>query len=1180
MKSSFKAIVFVILGILGIYSITTVYAADASVGVSAIFINPKDEVKLHSNLDPKIGLLLAEASTPTASAQQNNSPSASVTPTVGNGTQSQNNQTIASSAPAYYVYSSRYDIALGYNPERLVVENLAGTFVISTWDEYEKYKVVPIAGQNLENALSTVNLKEYKFKNNEELVNAVLTWVKGQVYKQKAKFGDMAKEGDIYVVPFTYKELDYSALWQAYTRKAKKIDLNNYYVDKKGAVYLFVKDNVLIAIYAYNVSDHKEELKNIVGFKANLYIAPKFIKEAEYRIYGTNILFTFNQRYWIVMPNKNSLYMEFYHSKYESQPAYAALYSSTAKVFIAPELAYKEVTDEFLRERAISMGASDIKLSDPKLDDKTAKQKAEAKVSKVSTKHLTFYCYTSDEVEKEWGGYKPTDPAKKPKEYKQLCIAGKGKSVVVIRATLIKDSEGEKFYNSMLQSIYIEGTEDATANTTITPSPVSWFLDDQLHIVPVVKAAQAPTSVQPLDTGSLLGPLGTVKVFNLNCINFRVPVNKTTQAARIANKVYTLCGAGMGSGFAVDETHIVSNAHVMSPPPFMTLVDVYYSAVKAISAGKILSRAIDHGLSKDMVTLATAAVQYYQKQGARFSNYSNAVKGVALRLLKDTVTTATQDNVQRASNTIWATVAKNGYFAVQGDSIILKNSAQMSKVQLLKDYDITPNLLVSVLGTRALSQGLSLKPDLALGKVSSSLKVVPLPIKEESSYSPGAKITVIGYPGLIETSNILSVKNTYPTVTKGTISGVKNAAGANFKIVQINAAVAHGNSGGPVIDDTGKVVGVLTYSFSAGTQDAADLAGAVDIQEVRSILDGQHVSYNKSALTTKVLEAVSEYKKSHFKNAKKILEEVKQHNPTYFSYVLDPVLSKLQLYIDQGLDKSGFSLSPDMFGKYLLPVVGGLILIGLGIVFIKVLPKKKSNQPEVGAYSKVSQSPLSNTLPQIGSTPSGAGPTQQSATLETPGTPVVSTPSPAPTTVQSPGMQGPQTVPSNSTPSAYGESGMGQQSSAPAYNTNIPTSFEGQQTNTYQPEIQSTQAQAGASTGVASNTMSTSNANLEPVQNSGVPAAATQTTGTFQNSQMPGPVQQPGVGTSTYAQGVNQPQETAQPGAGLNTGTLETTPFQQQGNTNAPNPAPGGVVQNNSIPATSTTTNAPTPPVV
>ena len=861
--------------------------------------------------------------------------------------QTNNQQTTAQSVnnakvPAYYIYSSKYDIALGYNPTRLLVEDTGFSFDISTWQEYKKYSVLPVVGRNLEQALTESNLREHKFKTTEELINAVLPWLKGKAYKNDPQFGAMSKEGDMYVMPFTYKDLDYSALWQAYARKAKNVKLTDYYVARKGAVYMFKKGDVLIGVYAFNIDDAKKELDKIKGIRSNLYVSPKFIKDMEYRIYGTNIFVTLNQRYWITTPGKHHIFFTFYHGKYETKPEFAALYTSTAQVLVVPEEAYKEVSPEYLKESVIAMGASDLQLRDPKLSQVDAKKKAEAKVSQIGTKHMTFYCYTGTPTEIKWGGYKPKDANAKPLQYKQLCAAGQGKTVLIVRATIVKGSTGEKQYNKMLQSFYIEQEAASTASTA-TPTPVSEVLDGRIHIVPVVKAATDDTEIEPLEIGNVLGPLGTIKLFDLSCINFRVPVNKTTQAARIANKIYTLCGGGSGSGFAVDDTHILSNAHVMSPPPFLILVEVYYSAAKAISAGKVLPRAIDHGLTKDMMTLATAAVSYYQKQGVRFSNYSSAVKGIALRLLKDTVTNATKDSVHRATNSVWATVGKNGYFTIQGDSIILKNSAQMAKVQVLKDYDITPNLLVSVLGSRALSQGLSLKPDLALGKVSMNLKVVPLPIQEESTYGPGTKITVIGYPGLIESSNVLSVKSTYPTVTNGSVTGIKNAAGAKFKIVQISAAVAHGNSGGPVLNKEGKVLGVLTYSFSAGSQDSADLAGAVDIQEARAMLDSQHIVYNKSALTAKVLEAMSEYKKSHFKNAKKLLEEVKQENPAYFGYVLNSVLSKMQLYIDKGLDKSGFVISPEMFGKYLLPAIGGLLVLGLVIVLIKIFAKNRSS---------------------------------------------------------------------------------------------------------------------------------------------------------------------------------------------------------------------------------------------
>ncbi len=863
--------------------------------------------------------------------------------------------------PVYYSYSPKFDIALGYDPRRYVVENMVGEFDISTWEQFDKYKIVPVTGTNLESALGSVNLREFKFKNPEELINATLEWLKGRVPRKNVKFQKLAKNNDVYFLPFSYQALDYSALWTAYAKKDKNIDLKKYSKTEQGAIYLFFKDKTLFAIYAFNLTNPKEELENISAFRKNLYVSPSFVKEREYQIYGTDIVFKFNPKYWFVTPEKRTLYMTFYHNKYETRPEYAALYDTTAQVFIAPETTYKKITEEDLKERAIEMGASDLRINS---SNKEAEKQAAKHISKVQTPHLTFYCYISPPRERPWGGYKPAQASQKPQEYRKLCVTGKDQTAFSVRATIIKNTEGEKYYNKLLNSFYIESTEVQTT-TTPTPTKLSNLLDGNIHLIPRVKAAPA-AQVSSFDIGSILGPLGTLKIFELGCINFTIPSNKITTAANLANKSYKLCDGGTGTGFAVNDSYILSNAHVMSPPPFMVLADIYFGAMKSLSRGRPLPQSLDGGLTRDILNLSAAAVKYYQQRGARFSSYNNAVRSIALELLKQTIVDASEKHLRRLSNEVWATAGKNGYFSIGTNSINIKNSHLMTKVNVVKAYDITPNLLVEIAGQRALARGASLKPDLALGKASAHLKVVPIPLQKQPTYAPGSKITVVGYPGIIERSSLLSVKSTYPTVTKGTISGIKNAAGANFKIVQINAAVAHGNSGGPVIDETGKVLGVLTYSFSAGSKDAADLAGAVDIKEARAILDAQHISYNNSPLTAKVLKAAEEYNKSHFRNAKKILEEIKQENPTYFAYVLDPILNRLQGYIDQGLDKSS-PFTPEMLSKYLLPGGAALLVIGLVVVALALFSGKgKSSANLASSSTSENQSNGNPNTPQSG----------------------------------------------------------------------------------------------------------------------------------------------------------------------------------------------------------------------
>ena len=82
--------------------------------------------------------------------------------------------------------------------------------------------------------------------------------------------------------------------------------------------------------------------------------------------------------------------------------------------------------------------------------------------------------------------------------------------------------------------------------------------------------------------------------------------------------------------------------------------------------------------------------------------------------------------------------------------------------------------------------------------------------------------TVIGYPGAASPNsktlnNQISMESLLvPTVTNGHISAVK----MDYKgtpVLQSDATINHGNSGGPAFDDSGKVIGIATY----GAQDAS-----------------------------------------------------------------------------------------------------------------------------------------------------------------------------------------------------------------------------------------------------------------------------------------------------------------------------------------------------------------------
>jgi len=71
-------------------------------------------------------------------------------------------------------------------------------------------------------------------------------------------------------------------------------------------------------------------------------------------------------------------------------------------------------------------------------------------------------------------------------------------------------------------------------------------------------------------------------------------------------------------------------------------------------------------------------------------------------------------------------------------------------------------------------------------------------------------ITVFGYPGAADTDVLDNKSALEASITDGKVSAKKNAQDG-APVLQVSAPSTHGNSGGPVLNDKGEVVGMLTF---------------------------------------------------------------------------------------------------------------------------------------------------------------------------------------------------------------------------------------------------------------------------------------------------------------------------------------------------------------------------------
>jgi len=120
----------------------------------------------------------------------------------------------------------------------------------------------------------------------------------------------------------------------------------------------------------------------------------------------------------------------------------------------------------------------------------------------------------------------------------------------------------------------------------------------------------------------------------------------------------------------------------------------------------------------------------------------------------------------------------------------------------------------------------------------------PLTLENADEISAGAAVYALGFPGA---ADYLTDDYAYAvdeiTITDGIISAVKHvtADGIEMTLLQMNAAINAGSSGGPLVNEAGRVVGINAL----GIRDASDIYAAIHIRHLVNLLDKTDIRFNE-----------------------------------------------------------------------------------------------------------------------------------------------------------------------------------------------------------------------------------------------------------------------------------------------------------------------------------------------
>jgi len=222
--------------------------------------------------------------------------------------------------------------------------------------------------------------------------------------------------------------------------------------------------------------------------------------------------------------------------------------------------------------------------------------------------------------------------------------------------------------------------------------------------------------------------------------------------------------------------------------------------------------------------------------------------------------------------------------------------------------------------------------DVAILKVDGDSSLPTLRLADHHLPRVGEQLFVYGYPGPVTNNDFVSQESAIePTLTTGIVSAIKKSV-EGWPVIQMDANINHGSSGGPVCNEKGEVIGLTTFgSLENNGILAAGLNFAIPVTILYEYLDTADIAPKASNSTLLFADGIRFFEKKYYSDALKQFKKVKQLSNRFAG--IDEYIADCENSIKNGEDKESMIIRNDL-------LVIGLILALIFILY-KTFRKKK-----------------------------------------------------------------------------------------------------------------------------------------------------------------------------------------------------------------------------------------------